>query len=203
MKRKIMIVIILAIFLISFSVNVYAGMLDKIIEQGSGFNGSTSGIGNEVKSFIEDDILTAVTSIGNLVFAAVTVILGMKYIWESAEGKAQILESLPGFILAVVFFYLGKDLVLWLNDSTNGIGSITTATTWTSVAGKVIWVINTIVRYGSFAGIIFMGLRYMFAAADTRANLKSSFGGMVIGILFVFAASQVVDYIIDAADIVI
>lgn len=203
MKKKILVIFILLIlFSISF-VNSYAGLLDEIISQGSGFTGSTSGIGDELKTFIEGDILTAVTSIGNLVFAAVTVVLGMKYIWESAQGKAQILESLPGFVLAVIFFYLGKDLVLWLNNSTAGIGVIATQTTWSGVAGKIIWVINTVVKYGSFAGILVMGLRYMFAAADTRANLKSSFGGFAIGILLVFAASQVVDYIIDAAEYVI
>lgn len=203
MKKKIILTCILIALFLVVSVNTYAGILDEIISQGSNFTGSTTGLGDEVKSFIDNDILSAVTSIGNLVFAAVTVILGMKYIWESAEGKAQILETLPAFVFAVIFFYLGKDIVLWLNNSTTGIGVITTQTTWSSVAGKIIWVVNTIVKYGSFAGILVMGLRYMFAAADTRASLKSSFGGLAIGILFVFAASQVVDYIIDAAEIVI
>lgn len=200
MKKKIFISIIMITVIVTVSTNIFASsFLNSVISQGTAFGkGSSSGMGSTISSFIKGDILYTIANIGYLVFAAVTVILGAKYIWSSAEGKAEVMESLPGFVLAVVFFYSCDRLVAFFTDTT-----LANATTWNTIAGRVIGTINLIVRYVAFGGILFIGLKYLFASAEGKAQMKTSATGLVIGIIFVFMASMVVDFIIGAASTVI
>lgn len=208
MKKKIFLSIMLILVVTLFTVNAYAsGMLSNIINQGTNFgNGNSSGIGSLAENFILDDVTDVIALIGNLVFAAVTVILGVKYIWSSAQGKAEVLESLPTFVVAVLFFYLGESIVKWLVGSgdevtsSGAVWSIYNAKNWDTISGYIMWLINTFVRYAAFAGILVLGLRYMFASAEGKSNIKTSFGGLVIGLVFVFLASNVVNFIIDLGE---
>ena len=177
--------------------NVYAtNTLNDILGQAKNFNGSSStGIGSTIPSFLQSDIIPIVGVIGNLVFAGVTVILGMKFIWSSAEGKASVLESLPGYVLAVILFYLASTLVTWMQGT--GLGDIASASSWDTVKNSVWHIIYLIAHYGSFAGILYLGLRYMIASAEDRATLKTNFGAFLIGIIFVFCTTNVVNYIVS------
>jgi len=198
MKKKIILTLLL-IFVVSLvTINVHAGsFFNEIIEAGSSFGGSNSGIGTIGHNFIHNNVVPIISLIGNLVFACVTVILGAKYIWSSAEGKSQVMESLPAFVLAVIFFYLGETIVTSLQGST---GTLTSAKEWNTVAGTVLGTINLVVRYLAFGGILYLGLRYMFASADGRSQIKTNMGGLVLGLVFVFMASKVVDFIIDIGE---
>lgn len=200
MKNKFLIATVFVLVISLCFVKVQAGILDDIIKQGTDFKGTSTSLGTKLSNFIKGDIMDIVSLVGNLVFAAVTVVLGAKYIWSSAEGRSQVMETLPGFILAVMFFYLGESMINWLTEATSG---ITSAKTWNTVAGNVIWIINTFVKYAAFGGILYLGLKYMFASAEGRSQLKTSMGGFVIGIIFVFLASNVVDYIIDIGESVL
>ena len=138
--------------------------------------------------------------IGNLVFAAVTVILGAKYIWSSAEGKSQVMESLPAFLVSVIFFYLGESLVGWLSGAT---GTLTSTGSWTTVEAQIIGTINMVVQYVSFGGLLYLGVKYMFASAEGKSQIKTNMGGLVLGIIFVFMASNIVSYIVRITSSVI
>ena len=120
MKKKIFLTILLVAIVSIFTVNAYAGLLDEIISQGNQFNnGSTTPVlGNKISTFLTGQVIPVVSAIGNLIFAAITVILGAKYIWSSADSKASVMESLPTFVAAVIFFYLGESVVGWLSDAT-------------------------------------------------------------------------------------
>ena len=84
-------------------------------------------------------------------------------------------------------------LVTWLGDAA---APIKNATSWGTISGKVIGTINLVVQYAAFGGILVLGLKYMFASAEGRAQLKTNMGGFVIGLVFVFCASKVVEYIV-------
>ena len=198
MKKKIILSIILVFVVSVYIVNVSAtGLLNNIFTQGTNFgkNGTVTNnsIGSKLSGFIKGDVMTALGLIGNLIFAGVTVILGVKYIWSSADGKASVLESLPTFVVAVIFFYLGGTLVTWLGDAADPIKN---ATSWDTISGTVIGTINLVVQYAAFGGILVLGLKYMFASAEGRAQLKTNMGGFIIGLVFVFCASKVVEYIV-------
>ena len=212
MVKKILVSMLLFALLITPSV-VNAGLLDDIMKQGTNFvkNSNSESIGNSVAYIVRYDIMPVVFNIGTLIFAAVTVILGVKFIWSSAEGKSEVQEALPGFVLAVVFFYLAEPLVNFLLGSTSTITGISNvnnlnwanaggATSWNQLAGRVIIVINYIVKYLALAGLIYLGVRYMIASAEGKASMKTNMGGAIIGIIFVFLASNVVQFFIDAGE---
>ena len=216
MLKKVLISVMLFVLLVTPHVLVNAGMLNQVIGQGTNFvkGHKTEAIGNSIKTIILNDIKPAVFSIGTLIFAAVTVILGVKFIWSSAEGKSEVQEALPGFVLAVIFFYLSEPLINFLLGSTSsftGFSSINTiikndgggTKSWGAIASSTIGLINYVVKYLALAGLVYLGIRYMIASAEGKATMKVSMTGAVIGVLFTFLATNVVQFIIDAGDNII
>lgn len=56
-----------------------------------------------------------------------------------------------------------------------------------------IWgVLLTVLQVASIAGVIFAGVRYMFASSDSKADMKKSMIYLIIGMVIVFSASTVV-----------
>lgn len=84
-----------------------------------------------------------------------------------------------------------------LEDDT-GVGKIT------SPINKIFNTIVRILQILSIAGIILTGLRYMFTT-DTlkKADFKESTMYLIIGMVIVFCASTVIDFIVNAAKDVI
>ena len=67
-------------------------------------------------------------------------------------------------------------------------------------AAKGIWAtVITIVQILAIAAVVFAGLRYMFASADQKADIKKSMGILVIGAVLVFGATVVLQFIQNAA----
>lgn len=207
MKNKILLTVMLVAVLFAFTTStVYAStFLDRIMAQGNKFDemGTDSELGELIAEFIMDDLKPVVEFIGNLIFAAITVILGAKFIWSGVEGKSQVKETLPTFVAAVIFFYLATELVDLFNPLKAGtIGSdLSGAGGWLSLglAGMIIGTINTIVTYASIGGIVFIGLKYMFASAEGKASIKDRLTPMILGVILVFCASTVVDFIINSS----
>ena len=54
-----------------------------------------------------------------------------------------------------------------------------------------------ILQIASVGGIVFAGVRYMFASSETKADIKSSMIHLVIGMVIVFTASTIVNLIVD------
>lgn len=66
-------------------------------------------------------------------------------------------------------------------------------------AAKGIWgTVITIVQILAVAAVVFAGLRYMFASADQKADIKKSMGILVIGAVLVFGATVVLQFIQNA-----
>lgn len=75
----------------------------------------------------------------------------------------------------------------------DGVSSITGA------ADKVWTTVLTILQIAAVAAIVIAGVRYMFASADQKADIKKGMIGLVIGAVLVFAASTVVQFILTAS----
>ncbi len=56
-----------------------------------------------------------------------------------------------------------------------------------------------IIRIAAFSIIIFTGIRYMFLAADQRAELKKSLVNLMIGASIVFGTTIVIDIVVKIA----
>ncbi len=199
--RLFMLVMLVCVMLFSASNVMASSLIGDIISEGNEFvnDRENIGLGNSVKSYIEGDIKQLISLVGNLVFACVTVILGAKYIWSGVEGRSSVKETLPTFIAAVIFFYLAKEITDLFSPKTSGsIGSsIAGITNYNSLAGGIVGTINLIVKYLAFAGIVFIGVKYMFASSDGKAQIKEKLVPMTLGIVLVFSASAVVDFIIS------
>ena len=75
-----------------------------------------------------------------------------------------------------------------------GIGNVNTAVSsvWSTIL--------TVLQICAIAAIVFAGVKYMFASADGKAEIKNGMIGLVVGAILVFAASTVVQFIINASE---
>ena len=58
----------------------------------------------------------------------------------------------------------------------------------------------TIVQILAVAAVVFAGVRYMFASADQKADIKKSMGILAIGAVLVFGATVVLSFIQNATN---
>ena len=75
-----------------------------------------------------------------------------------------------------------------------GGGSITTAN---NAVNKIWGTVTLILQILAVAAIVFAGVRYMFASADGKADIKKQTIGLVVGAVLVFGASMIVDFIVN------
>jgi len=67
-----------------------------------------------------------------------------------------------------------------------------------------IWAtVVTVVQILSVAAVVFAGLRYMFASADQKADIKKSMGILAIGAVLVFGATTLLGFITSVTNQVI
>ena len=79
------------------------------------------------------------------------------------------------------------------------IPSGTPSTALKGIVGNVWATVMVIVRVLAVAAIVFAGVRYMFASADQKADIKKSMGILAIGGLLVFGATFIVDILTDVS----
>lgn len=115
--------------------------------------------------------------------------------------KKFMLRVMPIVLVAVLIFsnFVCAATAQQIIDKANGsgIGNVDTA------VSKVWSTILTVLQIAAVAAIVFAGVKYMFAAADQKAEIKNGMIGLVVGAILVFAASTVVQFIINAANEVI
>lgn len=65
---------------------------------------------------------------------------------------------------------------------------------------KKVWgTVTLVVQVLAFTAVIFAGLRYMFASANQKADIKKGMMMLAIGSVLVFAASTVVQFIVNVS----
>lgn len=88
-----------------------------------------------------------------------------------------------------------NDLASRVGNGTNGDNQFDE---FNGVVSNVWGVILVALQVASIAGVIFAGVRYMFASADSKAEIKKGLIHLTIGMVIVFAASSVVGFILRA-----
>ncbi len=58
--------------------------------------------------------------------------------------------------------------------------------------------VTLILQVASVTAVVFAGVRYMFASADQKADIKKSMIYLVVGAIFVFSASTVINFVVKA-----
>ena len=62
---------------------------------------------------------------------------------------------------------------------------------------KIWGTVTLILQVLAVAAIVFAGVRYMFASADGKADIKKQTIGLVVGAILVFGASMIVNFIVN------
>ncbi len=68
-----------------------------------------------------------------------------------------------------------------------------------NITSKVWGTIVTVVQVAAIAAIVFAGVRYMFASADQKADIKKQTVILIVGAVLVFAAVPVAEFISKVA----
>lgn len=156
------------------------------------WNGAASSVASDALSAL-NPIVTLVKTVGNMIFVAVTVILGVKYIWGGVESKASVKDSLITLVVAALVFYGWNTIsALFMNGNNLSFISNNATTTATSIYSTVLYVANFL----AVGGIVYIGVRYMMAGAEGRSELKAKGVPVVLGIIMVYATITFLNLIV-------
>lgn len=118
------------------------------------------------------------------------------------RSKKIILTVLPVLVMVMVMVLftscvfaepIGTDFDN-LAGGANGIGTIN------STAQNVWKTLSLILQIAAIAAIVLAGVRYMFASADTKADIKKQMVILVVGAVLVFGAATVVQFIVTVTN---
>ena len=114
------------------------------------------------------------------------------------KSKKIFLRVLPVLMVLMVVFTTN---VFAAEDG--GFGSFSSNMTVTAnktgntvaTVSRVWGVILTVLQVAAIAAVVFAGVRYMFASADSKADIKKQMIWLVIGAILVFGASTVIGFL--------
>ncbi len=188
----------------STSGNIIQQIIDNVTGKGSSGKefgkGGEQVFGTQIVTLINETVIPLVFTIGNLIFYAVAAFLGVKYIWSSVEGKSVVKQSLPTFVVAAIMFYLANTIYTF---STTVFTSITESNDVDIITGNLWANISIVINILAIAGIVALGLKYMFAPADTKADIKEDLMPVFIGLVLVYSVTNVLSFIASVATDVI
>lgn len=159
------------------------------------WHGGTSDVAKDALNTLEP-IMNLVKQVGNMIFVAVTVMLGVKYIWGGVDSKASVKDSLPTLIVAALVFYGWNTIsAIFMNSSGNNLSFIGSSV---EVTAKTIYAtVMYIMNFLAVGGIVYLGVRYMMAGAEGRAQLKTRGVPVVLGIIMVYATITFLNLIVS------
>lgn len=195
-KRFIYSFIILMFGIIMFSNNVYAdgmdfwGFANKWFEQGQYVN-------NENINEIVGTFKSMINVLGTTVITLVTMMLGIKYMYGSVDSKASVKESLVTLVVACVFFFGWTGISNLLFPDNNFIFVKKEDATFADTLGRIFSIGTYIANFLAIGGIIYVGIKYIFAGASGKADLKAKSGQFLIGIILAFCTVNFLTYISD------
>ena len=112
----------------------------------------------------------------------------------------KLMKVLPVMMLVCLAFTSVFAINMNLNNLTQ---SQMGASAITAAAGRTWATVVTIVQILAVAAVVFAGLRYMFASADQKADIKKSMGTLAIGAVLVFGATTVIKFVSNATNQII
>lgn len=140
------------------------------------------------------ELTDLVKFVGNMIFVAVTVILGVKYIWGGIDSKASVKDSLVTLVVAALFFY-GYSTISSLFISGNKLSFIAGGG-YENTAKNIYSIIMYICNFLAVGGLVYIGIKYMMAGAEGKASLKARGVPIVLGIVMVYATITFLNFIV-------
>ena len=146
-----------------------------------------------------NDIKDMIFDVGNVLFLLVTAYLGVKYIWGGVNSKFTVKNSLMTLVVAAIVFY-GWDSVTKILDIPELLTGSAAASGETTMVNKIYNTIMYIINFAAVGGIIYIGIRYMMAGADGKAELKLKGIPVVMGIMMVYGTLNFINFILKIVE---
>lgn len=125
------------------------------------------------------------------------------------KSKKIFLRVLPVLIIAVMMFTFTfsfnfvsaakgtKTATEPISNDLSSMGGGSGSTTLNDTAKNIWSSVTLILQILAVAAIVFAGVRYMFASADAKADIKKQMVILIIGAVMVFAASTIINVIVN------
>lgn len=133
-----------------------------------------------------------VNLIGTAVIVIVTIFLGVKYIYGSVDSKASVKEGLLNLLVACLFFFGWNSI--W-NLLFNGNQLVLVGDTLEITIAQIFKTLTVIANFLAVGGVIFIGIKYIFAGAKGKSELKLKSTTFLIGVIMAFCAIGLLNYI--------
>lgn len=136
--------------------------------------------------------------IGTVIIMIATIVIGIKYMFASAEGKSVAKENLISLFVACLLFFGWSSIQSILIDGTTSFvlfQNVSGANKFNSVVGNVFTIFKFFAQIVAFIAVMYVGIKYIFAGAEGRADLKSKSFPFIIGIILAFCTVQVIDVV--------
>lgn len=153
-------------------------------------------LGTGVKEVV-NTFSNMISVVGTTVFVIVTIFLGIKYMYGSVEAKASVKESLTTLLVACIFFFGWNSIRNLLFPNNNFIFIESTDTSYEQMVGRIFAFATYIAQFLAIIGIVYVGVRYIFAGAEGKATLKGKSTTFLIGIILTFCATSFLSLISD------
>lgn len=141
-----------------------------------------------------------VNVIGTSVITLVTIFLGIKYMFGSAESRTSVKESLITLLVACVFFFGWNAIANILFPGNNFILNSSSDSSYKNLVGNIFSTGLYIAQFLVIIAILYIGIKYIFSGATGRADLKAKSGQFIIGIILAFATTNFLTFISKAVN---
>lgn len=152
-------------------------------------------------------IRDTVDIIGTAIIAIATVVLGARYVFASATGKAEVKESLITLLIACFFFFGWSNISDLLIKNVGNDSAVSGNTQLfifnngddlSSIFARIFTMVVTIAQAVCIIIIMYMGVEYIFAGANAKAELKEKSPAVIIGLIMVFCTVSLLKFIVKA-----
>lgn len=200
MKKKAKLIIgstvMLAIMFISFDIVYGASIIEWWQKATIWYKNGSSSIG--LPSGVFSGISEIVEVVGTAIIAIATVIVGIKYIFGTVQGKVEARESMLNLVVACIFFFGWSSISgLIIEGNTSGSGTISGKTTKLSFfSGDLTLALASVFNLISMVGkiiailvIAYLGIKYIYAGAEAKAMLKKNSPALILGVILIFCTT--------------
>jgi len=133
--------------------------------------------------------------VGTTIIVIATIVLGIKYMIGTVDSKTSAKEGLITLLVACVFFFGWTSISNLLFPNNNFIFTSSSDISYEQMVGRIFSTFTYIAQFVAVGVIIFIGIKYIFAGADGRSELKGKSIYFIIGIILVFATTNVLSFI--------
>ena len=123
---------------------------------------------------IIDTFSDMINVVGTTVIVVATIVLGIRYIIGTVENQTAAKEGLITLLVACIFFFGWTSIsnLLYGGDKMDFIFTSSNDTSYTTMVGRLFSTFTYIAQFIVVGAIIYVGIKYIFAGASGRAELK-------------------------------